>query len=202
MKKRVNVLLIIGALALGSIFVNATEVTKSAFGSLSVVISYHLKSEGNIVHQEHGVCYKLMVREGMYISRRRSTLFARQTARRRACTRVIKDMSKAYSNKISAQARTICSVKRSFGRHLKNIEDADWIMIDGAKVMAKSMDSSMRYYSYIKPGKGRFRCKNGKVERITAQTPQRSGPPTYRRGGNPTAPPPPPSVNTERSSRH
>ncbi len=199
MKKIAVLLLVMGAVALGCLPAWA-DVVKSCSGVLEVWISYQPKGEENVIRKTGMVrISELMVREGRYGGR--NTVVGRQKARRRACKAVVKDMARAYNGNARMQLGAICSGKRSYhdpGRDSKFL-DSDWIKLDKAQVRGFTDSTTVKYRADIKAAKEKFRCKDGKVERLTAS----QAPPPRR--GDSAAPPPPPtapvsrvSINTDR----
>ncbi len=195
------------SLALGSVTASA-DVIKKASADLLIKFKYHVKGEGDIVYRGEGMADNVMTREYRINTRgRRSTVHTRQKARRRARRIALNDMVKTYSGNLAAQARAMCGEKfHNADLRLRHLEDADWIQIDAVKVMVWDEDNVNYKTSRITPGKGRFRCENGKaVHVLPHHTHRRNGPPVvHSEDGSATgkraAPPPPPSLRRGRAA--
>lgn len=194
------------SLGLGSVTASA-DVIKKAYGDLFMYFKYHLKGEGDTVYLGKGVAVKIMTRESPVIGCRRCNAHHRQKARRRARRIAMRDMIKTYNGKLAAQARIFCGGEfASHDPRLMNFEDADWIEIYGAKVFVVDEDHVAHRTKKITPGKGRFRCENGRaIHVLPHNTHRRNGPPVvHGDGGSATggraAPPPPPSLRRGRAA--
>jgi hypothetical protein len=202
MKKLAVSILVMGAVALGCLPAWA-DVVKSCSGALQVWLSYQPTGEENVIRKTGMVrISKLMVREGRYGGL--NTVVGRQKARRRACKAVVKDMARAYNGNSRLQLGAICGGKVSYHDPDRDSKffNSDWIKIDKAEVKGFTDSTTVKYRADIKAAKEKFRCKDGKAERLTARPsrpPQRGTP----------APPPPPtlrssrvSINTDRPGSH
>lgn len=203
MKKITVLLLVLGALALGSLPAWA-DVVKSCGGVLEVWVSYKPKAEENVIRKTGMVRVSgLMVREGRYGGG--NTVVGRQKARRRACKSVVKAMARAYDNNAKAQMGAICGGKVSYhdpGRD-SGFLNADIIKIDKAQVRGFTDSTTVKYRADIKAAQDKFRCKDGKAIRLADNQTQ------TERFGSVAAPPPPPtlagsrvSINTDRPGQH
>ena len=197
-------------LALGSVTASAhlvQDVVKKGYGDLMIFFKYHLKGEGDIVYSGRGCASRIMIRE-YRIKNKRNTVHQRQKARRHAKRIVLNDMVKTYNGNLAAQARAMCGEKFvSYDTRIKHLEDADWIMIDRIDVWARDEDdATLHKEKRITPGKGRFRCENGRaIHVLPHNTHRRNGPPVvHGDGGSATggraAPPPPPSLRRGRAA--